>query len=81
MTPALVARMEVTVHEAKTHLARLLRRVEAGESVVIKRGKHRVAVLTAAPAESPRRQVWGDLAGSVSPDFDDIPNDLSEYTS
>lgn len=73
--------MEVSVHEAKTHLSRLLRRVEAGESVVIKRGAHPVAVLTAAPVESARRQVWGDLQGKVGPDFDDIPDDLQGYTS
>ncbi|CAN5838898.1 hypothetical protein BH24ACT8_BH24ACT8_22120 [soil metagenome] len=73
--------MEVTVQEAKTHLSRLLRRVEAGESVVIKRGRYRVALLTAAPAESPRRQIWGDLEGRLGPDFDDIPDDLRDYAS
>lgn len=73
--------VEVTVQEAKTHLSRLLRRVEAGESVVIKRGRHRVALLTAAPVESPRRQIWGGLEGSLGPDFDDIPDDLREYVT
>jgi prevent-host-death family protein len=73
--------MEVTVQEAKTHLSRLLRRVEAGESVVIKRGRYRVALLTAAPPESPRRQIWGDLEGRLGPDFDDIPDDLRDYAS
>ncbi|CAA9377885.1 MAG: hypothetical protein AVDCRST_MAG21-1556 [uncultured Nocardioidaceae bacterium] len=73
--------MEVTVQEAKTHLSRLLRRVEAGESIVIKRGRHRVALLTAAPEESPRRQIWGDLEGSFGPDFDDIPDDLRAYAT
>ena len=29
----------VTVHEAKTHLSRLIARAEAGEEVVIVRGK------------------------------------------
>lgn len=71
--------MEVTVQEAKTHLSRLLRRVEAGESIVIKRGRHRVALLTAAPAESPRRQIWADLDGGMGADFDDIPADLRDY--
>ena len=71
--------MEVTVQEAKTHLSRLLRRVEAGESVVIRRGRQRVALLTAAPVESPQRQIWGDLDGSLGPDFDDVPADLRDY--
>ncbi len=33
----------VTVHEAKTHLSRLIARVEAGEEIVIARGKTEVA--------------------------------------
>lgn len=71
--------MEVTVQEAKTHLSRLLRRVEAGESVVIRRGSQRVAVLSRAPAETGQRRIWGDLAGHLSDDFDDIPDDFAAY--
>ena len=33
----------VTMHEAKTHLSRLIARVEAGEEIVIARGKSEVA--------------------------------------
>ncbi|MBI3927215.1 MAG: type II toxin-antitoxin system prevent-host-death family antitoxin [Armatimonadetes bacterium] len=36
---------EVTVHEAKTHLSRLLKQVETGESILIKRGDIPVARL------------------------------------
>ena len=32
---------EVTVHEAKTHLSRLLARIEAGEEIIIRRGAKR----------------------------------------
>jgi prevent-host-death family protein len=35
----------VTVHEAKTNLSELLRRVEAGEEIIIARGDKPVAVL------------------------------------
>ncbi len=35
----------VTVHQAKTQLSELLRRVEAGEEIVIARGNKPVAVL------------------------------------
>lgn len=35
----------VTVHEAKTHLSRLLARVRAGEEIVIARGKQPEAKL------------------------------------
>jgi len=35
--------MTVTVHEAKTHLSRILHAVEAGEEVLVCRGKQLVA--------------------------------------
>lgn len=71
--------MDVTVQEAKTHLSRLLRRVEAGETVVIHRGKQRVALLTPAPPVPGTRRVWGDLEGSLGDDFDEPLGDLAEY--
>lgn len=71
--------MEVTVQEAKTQLSRLLRRVEAGEEVVIRRGREPVAMLVRAPAPTGRRQIWGDLEGSMAEDFDEIPEDLAPY--
>lgn len=73
--------MEVTVQEAKTHLSRLLRRVEAGETIVIRRGKIRVAVLAPAPIASQARPIWGDLPGSMGADFDEIPADFAGCTS
>ena len=72
--------MEVTVHEAKTHLSRLLRRVEAGETIVIRRGAHRVAVLSPAPVVTEQRMVWGDLDGSVPDGFDAPLDDFVGYT-
>jgi prevent-host-death family protein len=71
--------VEVTVQEAKTQLSRLLRKVEAGEEVVIRRGRDPVAVLVRAPAKSGARQIWGDLEGSMAPDFDDVPADFEGY--
>lgn len=66
-----MALMEVTVQEAKTQLSRLLRLVEAGESVTICRGKEPVAILVKAPAASGKRRIWGDLKGSIGPEFDE----------
>ena len=71
--------MEVTVQEAKTHLSRLLRRVEAGEEVLIRRGTEPVAVLVRAPARTGRRQIWGDLEGRLGDDFDEIPADFAPF--
>lgn len=71
--------MEVTVQEAKTQLSRLLRRVEAGEDVVIRRGREPVAMLVRAPARAGRRKIWGDLEGAIGPDFDELPSDFAAY--
>lgn len=71
--------MEVTVQEAKTQLSRLLRRVEAGESVLIRRGREPVALLVRAPAGAGRREIWGDLEGSIGPEFDDLPDGFEPY--
>ena len=72
--------MEVSVQEAKTQLSRLLRRVEAGEDVVIRRGREPVAMLVRVPARPGQRHIWGDLEGSLSPDFDAVPSDFDAYT-
>ena len=61
----------VNVHEAKTHLSRLLEDVEAGEEVVIARGGKPVARLAPLqPARPPR--MLGILAGrfAVPEDWD-----------
>jgi prevent-host-death family protein len=71
--------MEVTVQEAKTQLSRLLRRVEAGEEIVIRRGREPVAMLVRAPAPTGRRQIWADLDGAMRDDFDELPADFAPY--
>jgi prevent-host-death family protein len=62
----------VNVHEAKTHLSRLLERVERGETVVIARAGTPIAVLS--PYEPPpvRERTPGRWRGEVwmSDDFD-----------
>ena len=62
----------VNVHEAKTHLSRLLERVEHGEEIVIARAGKPVARLVPiepAPGKRPigrdRGKIW------MSDDFDD----------
>lgn len=61
---------EVNVHEAKTHLSRLLARVEAGEEILISRAGQPVARLV--PARRPRgKRRAGRFAGQgwVADDF------------
>ena len=69
---------QVNVHHAKTHLSRLLQKVEAGEEVVIARAGKPVARLV--PLEPTRlKRVLGGDEGKVwiAPDFDaPLPDDL-----
>lgn len=44
----------VNIHQAKTQLSRLLKRVEAGEEVVLARAGKPVAKLVPMPANKPR---------------------------
>lgn len=67
---------EATVHEAKTHLSRLLAEVEAGGTVIITRRGKRVAKLEAV-VERPKR-VFGSMKGEFCLDdsfFDPLPED------
>ena len=61
---------EVNVHEAKTHLSRLLLRVAGGEEIVIARAGKPVAKLV--PIEPKSRRVIGQDDGlfEVPDDFD-----------
>ena len=60
----------VTIHAAKTNLSKLLARVEAGEEIVIARGKTPIARLTPIHAPPAKRQ-FGAFKGvlSVAPEF------------
>jgi prevent-host-death family protein len=54
-----------TVHQAKTNLSKLLRRVENGEEVVIARGKEPVAKIIPFPARKKKKRVPGSLKGKI----------------
>ncbi|MDE2782535.1 MAG: type II toxin-antitoxin system Phd/YefM family antitoxin [Gemmatimonadota bacterium] len=71
----------INVHEAKTHLSRLLARVEAGEEIVIARSGKPVARLVGYPGNRPVRR-FGSLRGHLIVDdtfFDPLPE--SELTA
>ncbi len=53
----------VNIQEAKTHLSRLLREVEAGEEISIARAGRVVARLVRAQEAAPR--AWGCFEGQV----------------
>ena len=60
----------VNIHEAKTHLSRLLERVQNGEEITIAKAGKPIATLTAIH-EQPARRVPGSDKIVIHPDFDD----------
>lgn len=63
----------VSVHEAKTHLSRLIERVLAGEEVTVTRNKEPVIRLVrAASPPAPRRSRIGTMTGRLGDDCDAI---------
>jgi prevent-host-death family protein len=71
----------VNVHEAKTHLSKLLARVEAGEQVTISRAGKPIARIVPLN-DRPARRVPGRYAGKIimHDDFDDQLPEFEEYT-
>lgn len=71
----------VTIHRAKTELSKLLKRVEAGEEILIARGNKEIArIVPAATPTTPKPRQPGSmkhLLGKI-PDnafFDPLPDD------
>ena len=70
--------MQVTIHEAKTHLSKLIRKVLEGEEVIIARGKKPLVKLVVLEEEKPRRKLGG-LEGVVLYIADDFDEPLEEF--
>ncbi|MEK6608399.1 MAG: type II toxin-antitoxin system prevent-host-death family antitoxin [Myxococcota bacterium] len=65
------SKREVTVHEAKTHLSRLLHEVEKGHAIVVRRGRKPVARIIPFEPERPARRIGGyEGRIAMAPDFD-----------
>lgn len=62
---------EVNVHEAKTHLSRLLRRVLSGEEVIIAKAGRRVARIV------PYREPQADRTAGLDRDLFQVPDDFN----
>ena len=53
----------VNIHEAKTHFSKLVRRAEAGEEIVVRRGRAPVARI--APLSKRRVRGFGSMKGEI----------------
>jgi len=63
--------MEVNIHEAKTHLSRLLERVVLGEEIIIAKAGKPVAKLV--PVHQPKTRIFGSARGEFV-----VPDDFNE---
>ena len=71
----------VNVHEAKTHLSRLLAEVEKGQEIIVARDGKPVAKIVPFKPQKKNRIKFGDLKGKIwiADDFDDpLPDELLE---
>lgn len=70
----------VNIHEAKTQFSKLVRRAEAGEEIVVRRGGEPVAQLGPLKKRGGVRG-FGSMKGEVwvGPDFDEPLEEFAEY--
>lgn len=70
--------MPVNIHEAKTHLSRLVDRAAAGEEIVIARAGKPLARLVAYVPPAKERQL-GTARGQIwiAPDFDEVDEEIT----
>jgi prevent-host-death family protein len=69
---------QVNVHEAKTHLSRLLQEVEEGEEIVIARNGEPVAKLVRhQPALEPRKPGWAKGRIEILEGFDEYDEQIA----
>lgn len=70
----------VGVHEAKTHLSRLLREVERGTEIIVVRGGRPVARIVKATDVASPADSYGMFAGQfvVADDFDADSDELAD---
>ena len=72
---------QVTIHEAKTHLSRLIREALAGEEIIIARGQQPLVQLVVLPEARSVRRIGGGkgVIQHFSDDFDVPLEDFQDY--
>lgn len=70
--------MLVNIHEAKTHLSRLVQRAAQGEEIIIGKAGVPVAMLVPYRAGTAARTpgIWRGQV-RIAPDFDELPAEIS----
>ncbi len=71
---------QINIHEAKTHLSKLIQKVMSGEEVIIAKGNKPVAKLVRLKGKKAKRKL-GSAKGKIkiAPDFDAPLKDFEDY--
>ena len=72
---------QVTIHEAKTNLSRLIQEALAGEEVIIAKNQQPLIRLTVLPEVKRQRKIGGakGLIVRMEDDFNSTPDDFKDY--
>jgi len=73
--------MQVTIHEAKTHLSRLVKKALEGEEIIIAKGNQPLVKLVVLPEVHQKRRTGGakGLVKFMAEDFDAPLEAFEEY--
>lgn len=73
--------IQVTIHEAKTHLSRLIQQALEGEEVIIARDKQPLVKLSVLPEARMERRIGGaaHVFVAIAPDFDAPLAEFKDY--
>ena len=76
-----VAMHQVTIHEAKTHLSRLIQEAIGGEEVIIAKNHKPLVKLSILPGVKPERRIGGakGLIDRMDDDFNEPLDDFHDY--
>ena len=72
---------QVTIHEAKTHLSRLIQEALAGEEIIIAKNRQPLIRLTVFPEVRKQRKIGGakGLIIRMDDDFNEQLDDFMDY--
>ena len=73
--------LQVTIHEAKTHLSRLIQKALEGEEIIIAKGKQPLVKLVVLPELRNERRLGGakEFVKFMADDFDVPLDEFKEY--
>lgn len=72
---------QVTIHEAKTHLSKLIREALAGEEIIVAKNRQPLIRLTVLPEVRKQRKIGGTkgLIIRMDDDFNEPLDDFTDY--